>query len=46
MTLSPCPVEFILRNMKIYLHFLQFLNTEMAQVAKSFLVEGKDTFIV
>ena len=38
--------EFLLRNLKICLHLLSFLNTEMAQVLESFFVEDKDLFIL
>ena len=32
--------------MKIYLHFLSFLNTEMAQIFEILPMEDKDTFIL
>ena len=32
--INPCPTEFILRNIKLYLHFVLFLNVEMVQVVE------------
>ena len=43
---NSCRTEFIFRNMKIYLHFLLFLNTEMAQIFEILPMEDKHTFIL
>ena len=38
--------EFILQNIKLYSHLLSFLNTEMAQVVGTILMEHKDLFFL
>ena len=43
--LTPCNAEYILKNIKIYLHFLPFLSAEMRQL-KDFLMENEDLFIL